>query len=154
MGVVMGSPLCWDTLPYITPVWGCLPFNYTPTLSHWFPVHQYVSGISVCYVGISLLLKGLGVTIPPFGTINIHGNIDVQGHCMWVHMLTKPAQGSLLPTSVVPTATYGGLQPGSSQVPICLRNPSAHPMVIPTKVVVGKVTLANQVPPVVLPMGT
>ena len=54
-GVVMGSPLCWDTLPYITPVWGCLPFDYTPTLSHWFPAHWYVSGISVCYVGISLL---------------------------------------------------------------------------------------------------
>ena len=36
-GVVMGSPLCYDTLPYIAPVWGCLPFNYTPTLSHWFP---------------------------------------------------------------------------------------------------------------------
>ena len=61
MGVVMGSPLCWDTLPYITPVWGCLPLITLPTLSHWFPVHQYVSGISVCYVGISLLLKGLGV---------------------------------------------------------------------------------------------
>ena len=60
-GVVMGSPLCCDILPYITPVWGCLPFIYTPTLSCWFPVHQYVSGISVCYVGISLLLKGLGV---------------------------------------------------------------------------------------------
>ena len=51
----MGSTLCWDTLPYITPVWGCLPFITTSTLSHWFPVHQYVSGISVCYVGISLL---------------------------------------------------------------------------------------------------
>ena len=67
VGVVMGSPLCWDTLPYITPIWGCLPFNYTPTLSHWFPVHWYVSGISVCYVGISLLLKGLGVFPPSVG---------------------------------------------------------------------------------------
>ena len=66
-GVVMGSPLCWDTLPYITPVWGCLPLNYTPTLSCWFPMHQYVSGISVCYVGISLLLKGLGVFPPSVG---------------------------------------------------------------------------------------
>ena len=59
-GVVMGSPLCWDT-SLTSPVLGCLPFNYTSTLIHWFPVHQYVSGISVCYVGISLLLKGLGV---------------------------------------------------------------------------------------------
>ena len=40
VGVVMGSPLCWDTLPYIALVLGCLPF-ITPTLSHWFPVHQY-----------------------------------------------------------------------------------------------------------------
>ena len=29
-GVVMGSPLCWDTLPYTTPVWGCLPFITPP----------------------------------------------------------------------------------------------------------------------------
>ena len=50
-----GLPFVLRHLPYITPVWGCLPFNYIPTLSHWFPVHQYVSGISVCYVGISLL---------------------------------------------------------------------------------------------------
>ena len=29
-GVVMGSPLCWDTLPYISPVWGCLPLIAPP----------------------------------------------------------------------------------------------------------------------------
>ena len=56
VGVVMGSPLCWDTLPYITPVWGASPLIPLHTLSHWFPALQYVSGISVCYVGISLLL--------------------------------------------------------------------------------------------------
>ena len=60
-GVVMGSPLCWDTS--LTPplFGGASPSNTPPTLSHWFPVHQCVSGISVCYVGISLLLKGLGM---------------------------------------------------------------------------------------------
>ena len=45
--------------------------------------------------------------------------------------------------------TYGELQPGSFQVPICLWNLSSHPIVV----VIGKVTLANQVPLVVLPMG-
>ena len=30
-------------------------------------------------------------TIPPFGTISIHGNTGIQGHCMWVHMLAEPA---------------------------------------------------------------
>ena len=62
--------------------------------------------------------------------------------------------GCPLPTFIVLTATYGELYPGSSQVPICLRNLSANPIVIPTKVVVGEVTLANQVLPVVLLMGT
>ena len=71
---------------------------------------------------------------------------------MWVHMLTEPAWGPQLPTSVVPTTTYGELHPGSSQVPICLRNLSGHPIVIPAKVVVGKVASTNQVPLVVLPM--
>ena len=53
-GVVMGS-LCVGT-PFLTsPLFGVPPPFYTPILSHWFPVHWYVSGISVCYVGISLL---------------------------------------------------------------------------------------------------
>ena len=59
-----------------------------------------------------------------------------------------------LPTSIVLTATYGELHTGSSQVPICLRNLSACSVVIPAKVVIGKVTPANQVLPVALPMGT
>ena len=49
------------------------------------------------------------------------------------------------------TATYGELHPGSSWVPICLRNMSAHPIEVPTQAIVGKVTPANQVPLVVLP---
>ena len=63
---------------------------------------------------------------------------------MWVHMLAKPAWGLQLPTSVVLTTTYGELHPGSSWVPICLRSQSPHPILIPAKVVVGKVTSANQ----------
>ena len=63
-GVVMGSPLCWNTFPYITSVLGVPPFYYTHTLSHWFPVHRYVSGISVCYVDISLLSGKVWVCFP------------------------------------------------------------------------------------------
>ena len=61
VGGCNGLPFVLGHLPYTTSVWGCLPFNYTPTLSCWFLVHWYVSGISVCYVDISLLLKALGV---------------------------------------------------------------------------------------------
>ena len=43
------------------------------------------------------------------------------------------------------------LHPDSSQVPICLRNLSTYPIVIPTEVVVSKVTPANWVSPVALP---
>ena len=94
------------------------------------------------------------VTIPPFGTVSVNGSTGISGHCMQVQVLAEPAQGPKLPASVVLTTTYGELHPGSSQVPICLRNLSAHPIVVPTKVIVGKVTLANQVLPVVLPMET
>ena len=73
---------------------------------------------------------------------------------MWVHVLTEPPQGSQLPASVILTAMYGELHPGSFRVPICLRNLSSHPVVIPAKVVVGKVAPANNVLPEVLPMGT
>ena len=53
-------------------------------------------------------------TIPLSGTISIRSNTGIQGHCMKVHVLAEPAQGPQLPTSMVPTATYGELHPGSS----------------------------------------
>ena len=90
------------------------------------------------------------VTIPPFGTVSIHGNVGVWGHCMWVHMFAEPAQGPQLPSSMVPTAMYEELHPESSCRPICLRNLCAHPIEVPAKAIVGKVTPANQVPLVVL----
>ena len=80
------------------------------------------------------------VTIPQFGTMNIHSQTDVWGHCMEVHMLTEPAQGPWLSAFIVLTATYGELHQGSSWVPVYLRNLSAHPIVIPTKVIINKVT--------------
>ena len=43
---------------------------------------------------------------------------------------------------------YGELHPGSFQVPTCLRNLSAHPIMISAKIVIGKVAPANLVPPV------
>ena len=84
------------------------------------------------------------VPIPPFGTVSIHSNTGVQGHYMWVHMLAKPTQGPQSPVSMVPTATYGELHLGSSCIPICLRNLSAQPTEVSTRVIIGKVTPANQ----------
>ena len=68
---------------------------------------------------------------------------------MQVHVLTELALGPKLPAAVVPTSTYGELHPGSSRVPVCLCNLSAHAMDVPTKMVIGKIVPANQVPPVV-----
>ena len=64
------------------------------------------------------------------------------------------ALGPQLPAAVVPTATYGELHPGSSRVPVCLHNLSAHAVDVPTKMVVGQIVPANQVPPVVHPTRT
>ena len=69
---------------------------------------------------------------------------------MWVHVLMELMPGPQLPAAVVPTVTYRELHPGSSWVPICLCNLSAHTMEIPTKAMVRQVAPANQVPPVVL----
>ena len=69
---------------------------------------------------------------------------------MQVNMLMELTPGPQLPTVVVPTVTYAELHLGSSRVPICLQNLSAHSVEIPTKTVVGQVAPANQVPLVVL----
>ena len=73
--------------------------------------------------------------------------------CMWVHVLTEPVWGPQLPVSIALAATYGRLHLESSWVPICLRKLGAYPIVVPAKVTIRKVTLANQVPLVTLPMG-
>ena len=89
------------------------------------------------------------VTIPPSHTVNIKANAGVKGHCMRVHVLMEPVLSPQLPAAVVPIATYGELHPGSSRVPVCLCNLSAHAMEIPAKTVVVQVIPANQVPLVV-----
>ena len=94
------------------------------------------------------------VTIPPFQTMILKGNAGIKGHCMKVHVLMEPALGPQLPAAVVPIATYGELHPGSSRVPICLRNMSSCAMEVPAKTMVGQVMPANQVPPVVHPTRT
>ena len=94
------------------------------------------------------------VIIPPLWTINIHGQTDISGNCMWVHVLTEPAQDPKLPDSIALAAMYGVLHPGSSWVLICLRNLGAHPIVVPAKVVIVKVTPANMMPLVTLLTGT
>ena len=60
VGVVMGSPLCWDTLPYITVFGGASPLLHPQTQS-------LVPCASVCFRDISMLCghfpsvrKGLG----------------------------------------------------------------------------------------------
>ena len=73
---------------------------------------------------------------------------------MWVHVFTELMPVPQLPAAVVPTATYGELNTGSSRVPICLHNLSIHTVEIPAKAMVGQVTPANQVPPVVHPTRT
>ena len=94
------------------------------------------------------------VTIPPFQTLNIKADASVKGHCMKVHVFMEPVLGPQLPAAVVPIDTYGMLHPGSSRVPVCLCNMSAHAMEIPAKTVVGQVIPTNQVPPVVHPTRT
>ena len=86
--------------------------------------------------------------------MTIKGNAGVKGHCMKVHILMEPALSPQLPAAVVTIATYGELHPGSSRVPICLHNMSAHAMEIPAKTVVGQVIPAYQVPLVVHPTRT
>ena len=66
----------------------------------------------------------------------------------------EPVPGPHLPAAVVPTATYGELHCGSSRVPVCLHNLSARAIDVPTKMVIGQIVPANQVPLMVHPTRT
>ena len=123
--------------------------NYSPWMSDSVELQKFwlddVKG-SVCITQ--------KITIPPFGTINVWANTSVRGPCMQVHVLMEPVFSPQLPAAVVPTATYRELCPGSSRVPVCLCNLSAHAVEIPTKTVIGQVAPANQILAAVHPTRT
>ena len=58
-GVDKGPLTCWTTSFTPPPVWGCLPICLQPHSFIGFPVHQYVSGISVCDVGNNSHMLGV-----------------------------------------------------------------------------------------------
>ena len=59
-------------LPYTTPIWGCLPLNYTPHTSLFVPCALLFSGISVSYVGLSPSIEGFGVFPHHLGRLGAH----------------------------------------------------------------------------------
>ena len=87
-GVVRG-PLTYWTLSLHLPLYGgASPSVYAHSFVS-FPVHQYVSGISVCHMGIFPLCWGLGVFPHLLG--------DLGGISTWdVHMLILVHSCSLL----------------------------------------------------------
>ena len=52
---------CFSVLGHSTPIWGCLPLNYTPHILLLVLCALLFSGISVLMWAFPLLLKGLGV---------------------------------------------------------------------------------------------
>ena len=61
VGGFNGIPFVLGHFPYTTPVWQDPPLQlHPPHLVVGFPVHWYVSGISVCYVGIFPSVEGFG----------------------------------------------------------------------------------------------
>ena len=80
VGGCNGLPFVLRHLAYITPVWWCLPFNYTPCTQLLVPC------VSVCFRDISrlcghfLLLKGLGVLPPSVGGL-VHQHL----RCPYAH---------------------------------------------------------------------
>ena len=76
VGDCKGPPYMLDTSFTPPPVWGCFHFRFYPHPFVGFPVHWYVLGISVCYMGnISLMLGVWGVppSVGGFGGINTWG---------------------------------------------------------------------------------
>ena len=61
-----GLPFVLGHFPYTT-LFGSASPSFTPPTLSWFPVHQYVSGISVCYVGIFPSVEGFGGVPPSVG---------------------------------------------------------------------------------------
>ena len=71
---------------FLTPplVWGTSPSVYTPHSFIGFPVHWYVSGISVCHMGIFPLCWGFGGVPPSVGGSRGHQHMG----CPYAHSCT------------------------------------------------------------------
>ena len=84
VGGCNGLPFVLGHLPYTTPVWGCLPFNYTPHTQSLVPCAL------VCFRDISMLcghfpsVEGFGHVPPSVGKFGGHQHL----RCPYAHSCT------------------------------------------------------------------
>ena len=90
------SVLC--VLGHTTPIWGCLPLNYTPHTPLLVLCALLFSGISVLMWAFPLLLKGLGVFPPSLGEVGVtHQQLFTCSFCYTffvVHYVSRLNHGS------------------------------------------------------------
>ena len=91
------------------------------------------------------------VVIPPLETVQVHGLTKYHCHSKRIHVIADQPQNSFA-NQLVTTSTYTELKPGSSKVTLCVQNLSAREVVLPAKSVIGTISAANVVPPMLAPL--
>ena len=87
LGVVMCFYGVLGHLPYTTPVWGYLHINFTPTLSHWFPVHCSSQGYQYLMWAFFPSVEGFGGVPPSLGEVWGHISSSAIHMLILVHFL-------------------------------------------------------------------
>ena len=91
------------------------------------------------------------VVIPLLETVQVHGLTKYHCHSKRIHVIADQPQNSFA-NQLVTTSTYTELKPGSSKVTLCVQNLSAREVVLPAKSVIGTISAANVVPPMLAPL--
>ena len=86
------------------------------------------------------------VVIPPFATMHVSGITKIQGHTQNINVMTE-VPDNWAREGFLPMPTYSQLKTGSRRVDVILKNISCVPKTIKARSVIGVVTAANIVPP-------
>ena len=78
------------------------------------------------------------VTLPPFSTTIVKGNIKFRSHGMRLNLIAETSISTQLPSGVQCTPTLCTMEPGSSRVSVGLRNLSSKSITIPLQSLVGQ----------------
>ena len=89
------------------------------------------------------------VTIPAKGELQVTGVTTVKGHTKRCHVIVEPYEEKQGRCNMTPV--YTDLKPGSSKVKMHVMNDSNKPVQLPAKMVIGVISAANVVPPMIAP---
>ena len=88
--------------------------------------------------------------LPPFSTTFVKGRSSVKGHYKRVNVATKHSD-RVTNKNIAVVRSYSFIKPSSNKVVVGIRNLTSKQVVLKAGTIIGKIEVANAVPPMLAP---